>query len=288
MTPISLAGKIAIVTGAGRGLGRAMALGFARAGAAGITVTSAASPDETRAVAAEIDAIAGPGRGLALQADVSDWHDCERVVAQALKKFGGLHVLVNNAGKAGYAAGNERKPFWDATPEGWRRVIDTNVTGPFYMAKAALPHFLEQHWGRIINISKNRDTMFRPKSAPYGPSKAALEAMTLGFAQDLLGTGITVNSLAPGGSSETRLSSEQWRSEQRKAGILLDPAIMAAPAVWLASDLSADITGCRYIAKNWNPALPPEEAAEGARDVAIFVPPQSRDLLTRTWQPPGR
>jgi 3-oxoacyl-[acyl-carrier protein] reductase len=288
MTAISLGGKVAIVTGGGRGLGRAMALGFARAGAAGITVTSATSPDETNAVAAEIDAIAGPGRSLALQADVSNWHDCERVVAETVKEFGGLHILVNNAGKANYGAGNERKPFWEATPEGWRRVIDTNITGPFYMAKAALPQFLKQRWGRIINISKNRDTMFRPKSAPYGPTKAALEAMTLAFAQDLLGTGVTVNSLAPGGSTDTRLSSEQWRSEQRKAGILLDPDVMAAPAVWLASELSSDVTGCRYIAKNWNPALPPGEAAEAARDIAIFVPPQPLDLLTRAWQPPGR
>jgi NAD(P)-dependent dehydrogenase (short-subunit alcohol dehydrogenase family) len=283
---ISLAGKVCIVTGGGRGLGRAMALGFARAGAAGITVTSAESPTETQEVAREIDRIAGRGCGLALTADVASWPDCERVVAQTVRRFGGLQVLVNNAGKAGWAAGNERRPFWEAKPEGWRHVFDTNVNGPFYMAKAAIPHFLAQKWGRIINITKNRETMFRAKGSPYGPTKAALDAMSLCWAQDLLGTGVTVNSLGPGGSTETRLSSPEWRNEQRKAGILLDPAIMAAPAVWLASDRSAGITGCRYIAKEWNDGLPPDEAAERAREIAIFVPPEPRDLLTRTWEPP--
>ena len=283
MAAVSLAGKVAIITGGGRGLGRAMALGFAEAGAAGIVITSAASPQETAAVVREIDAIAGAGHALGLQADVSIWADCERAVAETVKAFGRLHVLVNNAGKAGYAAGNEHGPFWGATPEGLRRVIDTNITGPYYMAKAALPHLLKQKGGRIINVSKNRESMFRPTAAPYGPTKAALEAMTLAFAADLVATGVTVNSLSPGGSSDTGLSSPQARAKRRNEVGLLDPMTMAVPAIWLASDLSEGVTGCRYIAKKWDSCLPPAEAAEKARDIPIFVPVKSKGGLEKAW-----
>jgi NAD(P)-dependent dehydrogenase (short-subunit alcohol dehydrogenase family) len=288
MTKVSLAGKVAIVTGGGRGLGRAMGIGFAQAGAAGIAVTSAASPQETASVVREIEAILGARRAIGFQADVSNWTDCERVVAETVKTFGCLHILVNNAGKAGYAAGNERRPFWDATPEGWRRVVDTNVTGPFYMAKAAVPHLLkEKKSGRIINISKNRSSMFRPTAAPYGPTKAALEAMTLAFAADLLAMGITVNSLSPGGSSDTGLSSPEARAKRRDEVGLLDPMAMAPPAVWLASDLSEGVTGCRFIAKKWDASLPPTEAAEKARDIPIFVPVRNKGGLDKAWDNAG-
>jgi NAD(P)-dependent dehydrogenase (short-subunit alcohol dehydrogenase family) len=203
MTAISLKGKVIIVTGGGRGLGRAMALGFARAGALGVTVTSISSPDEITAVAKEIDAIAGPGHGLAMRADVGQWAHCQKVVAQTVSTFGALHILVNNAARGPRYTSEQRGPFWEADPEGWRGVVDTNINGPFYMAKAAAPHLLTAKWGRVINISKTRDSMHAAKITPYGMSKAALEAATLSWAQDFAGTGVTVNSLAPGGPTDS-------------------------------------------------------------------------------------
>lgn len=108
-----LSGKIIIVTGGGRGLGRAMALGFARAGAAGITVTASRSMAEIESVAREIDDIAGPGHGLAVGADVTSWRDCRNAVDRTLEKFSGLHVLVNNAGRGARAGGGGRPRLSD-------------------------------------------------------------------------------------------------------------------------------------------------------------------------------
>ena len=289
MSKISLKGKVIIVTGGGRGLGRAMALGFARAGALGVTVTSSPrSPAEARAVAREIEDILGPGRGLAVTADVGDWTACKRTVAATIRKWGALHILVNNAGRAARVAGNERQPFWQARPAGWENVIATNVNGPFFMAKAALPYLTAHKRARIINVSKTRGAMFGPRSAPYGPSKAALEAMTLAFAQDLADTGVTVNSLAPGGSSDTKLGSAAMKRENLKVKTLLPPEIMVAPALWLASHLSDGVTGCRFVAKDWNDTLPPEQAAEGAREAAAFLPPTGKGTLERTWKVRGK
>ena len=289
MTRISLEGQVAIVTGGGRGLGRAIALGFARAGAKGVTVTSSPrSADEARATAREIEDILGKGRGLAVVADVGDWAGCKRTVAATLRRWGAIHILVNNAGRAGRVAGNERKPFWHARPGGWENVMATNVNGPFFMAKAALPYLMRHKRARIINVSKTRETMYGGRSAPYGASKAALEAMTLAFAQDLSETGVTVNSLAPGGSSDTGLGSDALRRENLKVKTLLPPEVMVAPALWLASSLSDGVTGCRFVAKDWNPSLPPDVAAEGAREPAVFLPSAKGGALERTWKVRGK
>jgi len=120
MTEPSLAGKIVLITGGGRGLGRAMALGMARAGADGITITAAASQGEIDQVAAEIDGIRGSGHALALLADVSSQEACRMAVQRTLEQFGGLHVLINNAGKGQRFAVEDPAPFWEVEPGGWR------------------------------------------------------------------------------------------------------------------------------------------------------------------------
>jgi 3-oxoacyl-[acyl-carrier protein] reductase len=190
MGDLPLAGKIAIVTGAGRGLGRSMALGLAHAGA-GVVATASRERAEVEQVAAE--AKAAGGVILPIVADVTRDEDCRRVVDAACTQLGGLHILVNNAGRGmKYVSETfltEATHFWDVSPEVWRMVIDTNVNGPFLMARAAVPHLRSQGWGRIVNVSMNHATMRRAGFSPYGPSKAALESETIIWSQDLAGSG---------------------------------------------------------------------------------------------------
>ncbi len=286
MSEGALKGKVAMVTGGGRGMGREMAIAFALAGAKGVTVSAAAGSDEAAGdIRAEIDDVVSEingagGHALGFHADVSDWDDCLRVVDETRAAFGGLDILVNNAGKSGRYVGTQgrrRIPFFEADPAGYREVMATNVNGPFLMARAAAPHMIKSGWGRIINISKNVDAMHRALNSPYGPSKAALEAATLVWAEDLIDTQVTVNSLGPGGSVNTKFGSGTLPN----AGMA--PSVIVPLAVWLASQASDGITGCRYIAKHWDEALAPAEAAEGCRERAVFPIPERDTPLTRAW-----
>lgn len=250
MTTESLAGKVAIVTGGGRGLGRAMVLGLAQSGAR-VVATAARSGDEVAAVARE----AGSDCVLAMVADVTQAQDCERVVEAARSRFGGLHVLVNNAGR-GMKYVRERfleqpSRFWEADAETWRMIVDTNVNGPFFMARAAVPVMLDQGWGRIVNISMNHATMRRRGFSPYGPSKAALESETIIWAQDLQGTGVTVNALLPGGATATGMIPDGISSEI--ASRLIDPATIVPPLLWLCSPAADGVSGRRFNAMGWSP-----------------------------------
>jgi NAD(P)-dependent dehydrogenase (short-subunit alcohol dehydrogenase family) len=255
---LPLAERVAIVTGGGRGLGRAMTLGLARAGAH-VIATAARERGEVERVASE-----APDRVLPFVADVTKEADCARIVAAAIERFGRLDVLVNNAGRGmKYVNENfmtEPTRFWETAPDVWRLVIDTNVVGPFLMARAAVPPMLAAGWGRIVNVSMNAETMRRRGFSPYGPSKAALESETIIWAQDLDGTGITVNALLPGGATLTGMIPASFPDHLR-AG-LLDPAIMAPPLLWLASRKSDGVTGKRFIAANWREDNP-EAAAAG-------------------------
>jgi NAD(P)-dependent dehydrogenase (short-subunit alcohol dehydrogenase family) len=255
---LSLAGRVAIVTGGGRGMGRAMTLGLARVRCKVVAI-AAREAAQVEAVAAE----AGDGRVCALIADVTKEADCQRVVATALDRFGRLDVLVNNAGRGmKYVSEDfmtEPTRFWDVAPETWRLVIDTNVVGPFLMARAAVPQMLAAGWGRIVNVTINAETMRRRGFSPYGPSKAALESETIIWAQDLADSGVTVNALLPGGAVLTGMIPASFPDHLR-AG-LLDPAIMVPPLLWLASARSDGVTGRRFIATNWR-----EDSSEAAAE----------------------
>ena len=252
--------RVAIVTGAGRGLGRAMALGLARAGIR-VVATAARESAEIEALAAE----AGIGMIQPLLADVASEADAQRCVATALDRYGRLDILVNNAGRGmKYVSENfmtEPTRFWEVVPETWRIVIDTNVNGPFLMARAAAPHMLHAGWGRIVNVSMSHSTMRRPGFSPYGPSKAAVESETIIWAQDLRGTGVTVNALLPGGATLTGMIPASFPQESRSG--LLDPVIMVPPLLWLMSEAADDYSGCRITANQWD-AGNPHAAIEGA------------------------
>ena len=269
-----LSGKKAIITGGGRGLGRAMALGLAGAGA-DVMITAAHTRHEIDAVAVEAARTQLAGTVRAMLADVTNDADCQHVVSEALREFGAVHILVNNAGR-GMRVVSERfferaTKFWQTDPAVWRMIIDTNVNGPFLMARAMVPPMLKQRWGRIINISMNHQTMRLAGFSPYGPSKAALESETIIWAQDLAGTGVTVNALLPGGATDTGMVPDGIAPEARSR--LLDPAIIVPPLLWLASPAADDVTGDRFVATLWNAALPPEQAAEAARNRAGWTVP---------------
>jgi NAD(P)-dependent dehydrogenase (short-subunit alcohol dehydrogenase family) len=266
-----LSGKTAIVTGGGRGLGRAMALGLLRAGA-NVVITAARTPQEIETVENEDVKIGDAGVLRKFVADVTREEDCRLAVSETIREFGSVHILLNNAGR-GMRFVSEKffdtpTKFWQTDPAVWRMIIDTNVNGPFLMAREVAPHMLKQGWGRIINISMNHETMRRAGFSPYGPSKAALESETIIWAQDLAGTGVTVNSLLPGGATDTGMVPGEVSRAR-----LLDPNIMVPPLLWLASESAGQVTGGRFAANLWDSSLPPEQAAEKARSAAGWMVP---------------
>jgi NAD(P)-dependent dehydrogenase (short-subunit alcohol dehydrogenase family) len=291
MAEISLDGKVALITGAGRGMGRELAVAFARAGAAGVTVTAAAAVDETRAEIetelAETVALieAAGGKGRAIHADILSRADCEAAVGETVSTFGALHILCNHAGKSQRYHGPRDIPFWETEPDGYQLVMTTNTIGAYLMSRAAVPHLLKNGWGRIINTSKGLDSMHEAFAGAYGPSKAALEAESLSWAEELAGSGVTVNCMEPGGPVPTKFGRGKVAGS---SGLAVD--VMVPCALWLASDESDGISGCRFDAKNWNPDLPAREAGLACRDVPLFPKPTSRkgSKLDLAWEVPGQ
>jgi 3-oxoacyl-[acyl-carrier protein] reductase len=259
---------VAVVTGGASGLGRAMAIGLARAGAR-VVVTASHSRDELEQLAREVERELGEARIVSLIADVTKETDCRRAVEETRVKFGRLDVLVNNAGRGmKYVQESfltQPTRFWETDADTWRMIIDTNVNGPFLMTKAAVPQMMAAGWGRIVNISMSYETMKRQGFSPYGPSKAALESETIIWAQDLKASGVTVNALLPGGAVETGMIPPSFPDEMRAR--LMRPEIMVPPLLWLASRKSDGFTGRRLVAADWkedaggSPTTPPGPAA---------------------------
>jgi len=242
---VDLSGRVAIVTGGGRGIGRSIALGYARAGA-DVLISVARNLAEAEEVAAE--SVALPGRIEAVRADVTVPADVDALVQRALAFTGRIDVLVNNAAR-GMRFVNERfmtepQPFWEADPVAWRMVIETNIVGVFLMSRAVVPRMLAAGSGSIINVTVNQSTMVRRGFSPYGPSKAALEAMTQVWAAELEGTGVTLNLLLPGGATATGMVPDSVPEGVE----LLSPDIVVAPALHLAV---ADSSGQRIVASEW-------------------------------------
>ena len=264
MVEQALGGKVAIVTGAGRGLGRTMAHALLRAGAN--VAMFERDADALNEAVREAKDIEGAGSVLTCQGDVTSEQDAADAVARTIERFGGLHVLVNNAalGPQTFQPTNlEPRPrIWDVEVDLWRQILGVNASGPFIMARAALPHLLEQGWGRIINVTTSLDTMWRAGMGPYGPAKACAEAFTASLAGDLEGTGVSANVLVPGGRADTRMIPEDGEFTDRS--LLVPRAVMAAPVVWLASDASNGVNNMRFRAALFDPDLPTDQAAEAA------------------------
>lgn len=243
---IDLDGTRVLVTGGTSGLGLAMATALARAGAA--VVLTSRSAERAAATAAQLPGAAG------IAADARDEAAVARAVEQAWTQLGGIDLLVNNAG-LGMKTVNPRfmiepQGFWQVPADGFRAVLDTNLTGYFLMAREVTARMLDAGEGRIVNISMNHSTMNRHGFVPYGPARAGAEALSRIMAADLRGTGITVNILLPGGATQTgMLPAVQHRPAQLA---VIDPAVMGPPIVWLASPHARDVHDARIIATSFS------------------------------------
>ena len=240
-----LDGKNAAVTGAGSGIGRAIALGFAAEGAA---VLAADINPETATRTAEEIAEAG-GRAEACEIDVSRVEDARRMVEAGLDHFGRLHVQVNAAGIA--IPGH----FLDISPEDWDRVLAVNLRGLFLCGQAAARHMAEAGGGAIIHITSQLSEAAQPDCAHYLASKGGGRMLTKGMALDLARHGIRVNAIAPGftRTAMTRLDSEAALEAHARtiahipAGRPAEPEEMAGAAVFLASDEASYVTGTTLV-----------------------------------------
>jgi 3-oxoacyl-[acyl-carrier protein] reductase len=155
--------------------------------------------------------------------------------------------LINNAGASFAPAEGER--FYEGSVAEWQAVVETNFTAPFVLARLLVPPMVARGWGRVVNTLSSRTTMKRAGFTPYGPTKAALEALTASWSAELAGTGVTVNAILPGGAADTRRVSS---AERARLPALLPPEIMGPPIVWLVSPPADDCTGMRVVASAWD------------------------------------
>lgn len=246
---MKLAGKLALITGGGRGIGRAIALEFARAGAD--VAVAARSTDQLEQVVSEIGETA---QSLAVTCDVSDPNSVEKMFAGVFVGFGRApDILVNNAGIA------VSSPISKTSDELWQRHLAINLSGSFYCTRAALPAMIERSWGRIINIASIAGKTGAPYVAAYTASKHGLLGLTRSVALEVASKGVTVNAICPGyvdtemttrgvenitavtgRSAEEAMAAIKKMSPQNR---LVTPAEVAAVALLLASEEGRGITG---------------------------------------------
>jgi len=232
--------KVTLITGASQGLGRALALAFAQAGAR--VVVNARSEESVCPVAEEVEAAGA--EVLAVGADVSKGTDVGRLIDETVGRFGRIDVLVNNAGLLGPRVSIEAYP-----EDEWRRVIDANLTGPFLVSKAAIPHMGED--GSIINLVSGVSVEGRAEWGAYSVSKFGLEGLNQILAAELEQSGVRVNAVDPGGM-RTDMRAAAYPEEDPQTRIT--PEENTAVFLYLASDESKGVTGERFKAQEFERA----------------------------------
>lgn len=235
-----LDGKVALITGASQGLGKALALAYAEAGAK--IVINSRSEGSIQPVAEEVE-----GKGsevLYVAADVSDGKDAQRMVDEAVERFGRIDVLVNNAGVLGPRVTIEEFP-----EDEWRKVIDANLTGPYLVAKAAIPYMPEG--ASIINLVSGVSVEGRAEWGAYSVSKFGIEGLSQILAAELEERGIRSNAVDPGGM-RTDMRAAAYPEENPSTRIT--PEENTDVFIYLASDESKGVTGERFKAQDFQKA----------------------------------
>jgi len=244
---MSLEGKIAIVTGAGSGIGRATAILFSQEGANVVLVGRRIEPlKET------LNQLNG-GRGLVVQADVSKSQDTKRIVEETLRAYGRVDILVNNAGVEA-----PHKSVTELSEEEWDRIIDTNLKGVFLCSKYAIPAMKKSRRGVITNVSSNWGIVAAPNASVYCASKAGVILLTKAMAMDVAADGITVNCICPG-DTDTPMEHRDLvgATEERKLDILtkmIRPEEIAHGILYLVSDQAALTTATILLMDNGSTA----------------------------------
>jgi NAD(P)-dependent dehydrogenase (short-subunit alcohol dehydrogenase family) len=268
--------RVAVVTGGLRGLGRAMALGLAREGHHVLAVGHIAADADS--LPREIAGIAWADRLLPVVADLRQKSECDRVLTLARERFGGLDILINNAGltfttidPARYRRSSIQR-FWEVGDEIVENVFAVNVLAADRLARRVAPGMVAQGWGRIVNVTTKLDTMNRAGTHPYGATKAALEMATEVWAKEVAGTGLTINIVNPGAGANTPGMAEEMRqmSREGRAARLVEPQEMVPPLLYVVSRAADAVNGWRFDANLWDASLPPAEAAKRAGRPAGF------------------
>ena len=240
----SLKGKVALVTGGGRGIGRSIALAFAEAEADVVVSSRNKRPPELERVAEQVRVLGR--KALAIPAHVGKKQDVENLVQKTVKEFGRIDILVNNAG-----VNPALSPMIDLEDWAFDKVMEVNLKGAFLMSKAVAGEMVKQGGGRIINISSISGLRARKDgTGAYCISKAGMNMMTQVMARELARYNILVNAIAPG-SIKTELSRVNWTDPERKAQRLLElelkrfgePVEVAGLALFLASNAGSFVTG---------------------------------------------
>ena len=243
---MKLDGQVAVITGAGRGIGRAIALAYAREGAKlALAARSESELEEAVAAVSELGVEA-----IAVPTDVTSQQDAERLASRAVERFGRVDVLVNNAGISGPVG-----PLQNNDIEDWVSTITVNLTGTFLVCRAVIPVMLEQAGGKIINLSGAGATNAWSNMSAYCSSKAAVVRLTEVLAQELADKGITVNALGPGSVHTSMWDRMTEQAAEAGADFIHELGVRvtsgggasidecAELAVWLASEESGELTG---------------------------------------------
>jgi 2-deoxy-D-gluconate 3-dehydrogenase len=238
---IDLAGKTALVTGASRGIGRAIAVGYARAGA-----DLAVSARTAEALAETVSEVEALGRkAFVVPADVTDRDAAQGMVRDAIAALGHLDVVVNNAGGTAFMA-----PLTELRFDGWTKVMRLNTESVVHVMQAVGPHLLDRGSGSVINVASVAALGGTPMLTPYGASKAAVVSLTKSVAIEWASRGVRVNALCPGWTA-TDLNRNLWENEATSAAMMAHVPMgrwgraeeMVGAAVFLASDSASYVTG---------------------------------------------
>ena len=281
MSTPPLAGKAALITGAAGGIGRALTAGLIAAGAR--VLATDVDEKNLSALARDIEAKGGGAQLATHRLDISDPAACVAAVAAAEKAFGKLDILLNNGALGMGALRADHMTnlvgIEEITPQVWDEFVAVNLSGGWYMTRAAIPGMKARKSGRIINVTTSFFTMLRGRFHPYGPVKAGFEALSAGHAQEFEPYGVTVNVVVPGGPADTPMVPAE--SGYARAD-LIPPGAMVPPIVWLASDAGAGVTGRRFIAAKWT-----ADAALDANRAAAEAPIGWPDLAGAPVWPGG-